>query len=176
MFQELLAAQARMTEAIDALARRLDKVVSTGGGGNDGRVQGQLNEMHTMMARLVDGRSSKPGETHPDALGPVVSAQLDKMQTDIKALNAKVDTLTTRTNKSLGSLSSRSGEIFTLVNKLLEGDAQKMAAATASKIGGQLWKAFVWIAGLGLVGVLGVLANNWRKNRSEGGGRGKKMI
>lgn len=175
MFQEILAAQARMTEAIDALARRLDNVVSQGGS-SDGRVQGQLNEMHTLMARLADGRSSKPGEAQPDTLGPVVSAQLDKMQTDIKALNAKVDGLTSRMNKSLGTLSSRSGEIFTLVNRLLEGDAQKLAAAAASNIGSQLWTAFIWIAGLGIFGILGVLANNWRKNRSEGGGRGKKMI
>lgn len=182
MLHEVLMAQSRMTEALDALSRRMDGVVSGTGAGSSGleSLQAQMNSVQATLANLAGTGQLKKREGEPDVVDLVkqLMTSLEKQHADINALTVRLDGLTVRVNKNLGTISARVSEVFAVVNGHVKSMAkEKELQGSLGYLLGRLVKAASWLGALGLAGALILFARNWIRNRSGGGGgRGKKMI
>ena len=82
-----------------------------------------------------------------------------------------MDNYNTRSGSTLSTLLARISDVH---KALHQQAAEQREAREATSLVGVAVKAFLGLGGLGTLVVLGLAANNWRKDRS--GGRGKKMI
>ena len=181
MLQEVLIAQARMSEAIDALARQVETSSPPQGsssvGSLESSVQGQLNAIQSVLASLT-GVSKEDGSP---GMGAELALTLDRMHADIKGLNIKVDNLSSRMNKNIATINSKMGEIITFAIRASTEKDNLLSGIPAGSADVRGWasKALVfatWLGGIGIAAILSVILYRWRKTRAEGGGRGKKMI
>jgi len=179
--QEIIAAQMRMTEAIDALARRidvlqskLDRPSSAISSGSDSQ---QLKDIAAALSRLT---GETPAGSQSGATAEEIEQQsvqyLVKMMTrlsaDVNGISVRLDSLATRVNKNIGALMNRITEVFTVAAR-----TEKVFADTSAKKRGlNFVGAAKWTGGLVGCLVVFVGVDRWRRNRSGSGGRGRKMI
>lgn len=181
--QEIIAAQSRMTDAIDALARRIDAMqqkidsrpAAAAGSGDYSR---QLQEISAAVSRLTGQHPSQAqsGSMSAEELEQQSVQYLVKMMTrlsaDVNGITVRLDGLATRVNKNIAAVSSRLGEVFTLTARtekwLVEGPGNKRGLNFA--------RAGKWLGGLLGCLVVFVAVDRVRKSRSGSGGRGRKMI
>lgn len=182
--QEIIVAQGRMTEAIDALARRIDAMqqkldsrpapVANAGGD----YSQQLKEISAAVSRLT---GQHPSEAHSGSMSAEELEQqsvqyLVKMMTrlsaDVNGITVRLDSLATRVNKNIAAVSNRLGEVFTLSARtekaISEGAANKRRLNFAG--------VAKWLGGLLGCLVVFVVVDRWRRGRTGVGGRGRKMI
>jgi hypothetical protein len=181
--QEIIAAQTRMTEAIDALARRIDALQSkldrpsSAGSASSGTDSQQLKDIAAALSRLTGetpagGQSGSTAEEIEQQSVQYLVKMMTRLSADVNGISVRLDSLATRVNKNIGALMNRIGEVFTVTAR-----TEKVFADTSAKkrslnfVGAAKWTA-------GLVGCLVVFVgvDRWRRNRSGSGGRGRKMI
>jgi hypothetical protein len=171
MLAEIIASQMRMTEAIDALTRRLDTLSgSIGSSGNlkrdDSGLNSQLGSIQASVAQLVSG----PQQQSIQAIIDMVT----RLNADVKAANIRFDNFSARVNKNIGTMTNRIGEVFTLTSRFA-GERERGKGWGSSLKG--MGQVVVYAVGGTGVAVLGLAANKWRQSRSGGSGfRGKKLI
>ena len=188
MLQEVLMAQSRTTEALDALSRRMDALTGQMGSGGaqgqgqqgdsdlSGRASGlsaQLSGIQQALDRLTgpaapDGRTAE--ELEHASIAYLVTT-LQQTLAEAKGLTIRMDNYNTRSGSTLSQLLARISDVH---KALHQQAADQREAREATSLVGIAVKAFLGLGGLGTLVVLGLAANNWRKDRS--GGRGKKMI
>ena len=170
MLAEIIATQTRMTEAIDALTRRLDTLSgSIGSSSNqkrdDSGLSGQLSSIQTSLSQLLSG----PQQQSIQAIIDMVT----RMNADVKAANIRFDNFSARMNKNIGTITNRVGEVFSMTSRFAtEQDRRKGSGFSLAGMG----QIVLFAAGGTGVVVLGLAANKWRLSRSSGGVRGKKLI
>lgn len=179
--QEIIAAQTRMTEAIDALARRIDalqnKLDRPAAAGSSGDYSQQLKEISSAVSRLTgrnpsDAQNGLSAEEIEQQSVQYLVKMMTRLSADVNGISVRLDSLATRVNKNIGALMNRIGEVFTVTAR-----TEKVFSDTASKKRGlNFVGAAKWLGGLVGCLVVFVVVDRWRRNRSGSGGRGRKMI
>ncbi|KAL8280013.1 hypothetical protein RQP46_007594 [Phenoliferia psychrophenolica] len=190
---EIFLSQARMVEAIDALARRVEYLSRSVGSGRvppAGQVTGPGSSNTHLMNRLKDietrldevaHNTARPGSpshaeaakgTHEQAAAAAKQEDQDTITHILQLqdrlmveLKAFGRKLDTATGQSIGSLATLSSRSAESL-QLLQRAVSSLDEAAAGRLG------WVWY-GLGLVGVGGYVM--WSRGRRDGG-YGKKMI
>ncbi|KAK4702502.1 hypothetical protein P7C70_g3723, partial [Phenoliferia sp. Uapishka_3] len=176
---EIFLSQARMVEAIDALARRVEYLSRNLGNakGGSGAVPGasanaalmsRLTGIETRLSELAareGGAAAPPPAAHSDDTDSVkhILQLQDRLMVELKAFGRKLDTASSQSIGSLATLSSRSAESLQLL--------QRAVSTLDESIAGSRYSWLWWAFGLGGVG-----SAVWYSRRNRDGGYGKKMI
>ena len=194
MLQEIIASQLRMTAAIDALARQVDKLSAAASPDSEKRSTGrdlssssaanQLKNIENSLAALsgsrtkADGKGLTAEEIEQQSVQYIVG-QLNRLSADVKGANIRFDNFAQRVNKNIGTITNRIGEVFALTNKYIgEQDMAKIASGRGL-IGGLkgFGQALIWIVVAAGAIVLAMAGRIWYRSREGGSGfRGKKLI
>jgi hypothetical protein len=192
--QEVITAQTRLTEAIDALARRIDAMQSSldvglkNGGGSvvsDDHAK-QLKDISNAVSRLTGQSELQSGGMTAEELEQqsvqYIVKMITRLSADVNGISVRLDSLTTRVNKNIATIMNRIGEVFTLASradKAMFSENSKFKPKSVGGAGGtrSLGSILKWLGGLVGCLVVLVVADRWRRGRMSGaGGRGRKMI
>lgn len=190
MLAEVMISQNRMTEAIDALTRRVETMssashVSSQQGGNseasnvarDASFNSQLENIQRQLSSLAGGAADRSAEELEQASISYLVTTLQQTLADVKGLAIRMDNHNSRLTSHLVSLSTRLADLVQLINT--QADERRKIASTTSVFSGfasSAGKIVLLVGGIGLTGIAGLAGRKWWRNRDGSGFRGKKMI